>query len=87
MAVKMPMVVMRTLRDKEAGPQLSTVVSPGDPKTRHSESILITLAFNWDMQDRYVELVNFEMEDLNILETIAYKLSKEKVPKIKKWLG
>ena len=31
----------------------------------------------WDTQDRYIELMNFEMEVLNILETKAYELSEE----------
>ena len=36
----------------------------------------------------YVELLNFELEVTNILETRAYKISdKEEVPIIKHWLG
>ena len=42
--------------------------------------------FNWDAQDRYVKLVNFEMEVTNILESKAYELSRTKVPLIKNWL-
>ena len=39
------------------------------------------------MQDRYVELMNFKIEVLNILETKAYELSEEKkVPVIKIFL-
>ena len=38
--------------------------------------------------DRYVELVNFEMQITNILETKLYKLMhEEKVPVIKNWYG
>ena len=37
---------------------------------------------------RYVELMNFQMEVTNILETRAIELTdKEKVPVIKDWLG
>ena len=40
------------------------------------------------MQDRHVELLNFEIEVKNILETKAYDLTnKEKLPLIKNWLG
>ena len=54
---------------------------------RHGEVILEKPLFNWDTQDRYAELVNFEMEVTNILETRAYGLTDdEKVPVIKNWL-
>ena len=44
--------------------------------------------YNWNAQERYVELLNFEMKVMNILETKAYLLiNEEKVPVIKIWLG
>ena len=36
-------------------------------------------AFNWSIQDRYVELMIFEMEVTNILETV-YELNEGEVP-------
>ena len=40
------------------------------------------------MQDRYAELLNFEMKFTYILETKAYALTdEENVPVIKNWLG
>ena len=45
------------------------------------------LVLNWDIQDRYVELMTFEMEVFNIKDTKAYKLlEEEKVPVVKKKL-
>ena len=44
--------------------------------------------FNWNAQHRYVELLNFKMELINILETKAYEFTdEEKVSVIKNWLG
>ena len=55
---------------------------------RHSGQVLVKPAFNWGAQDRYIELMNFEMEVSNILETKVYELSEEeKVPVIKNWLS
>ena len=45
-------------------------------------------AFNWKMPDRYVEVLNFEMEVENVVQAEMYDLSEEgKVPIIKNWLG
>ena len=44
--------------------------------------------FDWKAPDRYVELLNFEMEVANILQPKAYDLNdEEKVSIIKNWLG
>ena len=44
--------------------------------------------FNWNAQDRYVKLMNFEVEVTNILKMKAYQLTnEEKVPVIRNWLG
>ena len=46
------------------------------------------LTFNWGAQDRYIELMNCEVEVSNNLETKAYELSEEeKAPVIKNCLG
>ena len=61
---------MMVLRDTVAGPWQTTMASHKEPqRQRYSGPILINLAFNWDAQDRYIELKNFELEVLNILET------------------
>ena len=45
-------------------------------------------AFTWVAQERYFELMNFDMELFNILQSNVYELSEEeKVPVIKYWLG
>ena len=57
-------------------------------KDRHSGPILIKPMFNWEAHDRYVELMNFYIEVLNILEIKVCKLlEEEKVPVMKDWLG
>ena len=44
--------------------------------------------FNWNAQDRYVKLLDFEMVVTNILKTKAYELpDEEKLPVIKTWLS
>ena len=44
--------------------------------------------FDWKASDRYVELLNFEMEVANVHQAKVYDLyDEEKVPVIKNWLG
>ena len=70
------MVVMMALRDAKEGPQPTTTASHRSPqKLRHSRLILIKPVFNWSTQDRYVILLNFEMEVLNIIESKVFELS------------
>ena len=45
---------------------------------------LESLSFSWETQNRYVKLVNFEIEIMNIPETRA---EEENIPVIKNWLG
>ena len=50
--------------------------------------MLQKLRFNWDVPDRYVELLNFQLDVMNILETRKYKRNDgERKPVIKNWLG
>ena len=88
-AVKVLTAEMMALGDAEAGPLPTTAVSHREPdKQRHSGPILVKLVFNWGTEVRYVELLKFEMEVINILHTKVYKLSEEgKDPVIIKWLG
>ena len=45
-------------------------------------------SFNWKAHDRYVELLNFEMEVAIVLQAEVYDLSEErKEPVIKNCLG
>ena len=59
--------------------------SPGEP--HRPRPMLSQPAFNWKAPDRYVELLNFEMEVANKFQAKAYYLNdKEKVPVLKNWL-
>ena len=79
-AIQAAMVVMMVLRDTEAGPQTTNVVSHRKPHSyRHSGPVLAKPTFNWGVKDRYIEIRNFEIEVLNVLETIACKLSERDV--------
>ena len=82
-------MVWMALRDTEAEPQPSIVMSHREPhKQRHTGPILIKLVFTWGTQDRYVKLLNFEMEVMNMLDTKVCKLhEEEKASVIKNWLG
>ena len=52
---------------------------------RHSRPSLWQPFFDWNAPDKYVELLSFEMEVMNILQTKTYELNdEEKVPVIKK---
>ena len=44
--------------------------------------------FNWDLSNRYVELLNFLLEVINILETRILEINKEeRILVTKNWLG
>ena len=54
---------------------------------RHDQPALGKPLFNWNAKDRYIELQNWVIEEINILETKAYELpGEEKAPMIKKFL-
>ena len=56
-------------------------------KNRHSRLELENPSIHGNAQDRYDELIKFEMEVTNILETKAYELTnEEKVQVIQNWL-
>ena len=77
-AAQATLVVMMALRDAEARPWPTTAVSHrGLQKLRKSGSILIKPLFNWGLQDRYVGLLNFEMEVLKILDNKLYEFSEK----------
>ena len=59
--------------------------SPEEPhRPRWAGTVLRQPAFNWKGPDRYVELLNFEMEIAKVLQTRVHDVSdKEHVPMVK----
>ena len=50
----------------------------------HGRPAVKQSSFNWNVTDKYVKLLNFQMEVTNILHTITYVLNEEyKIPIIK----
>ena len=57
-------------------------------RQRQARPALKQLSFNWNAPDKYIELLSFEMEITNLLQTKMYEWTEEeKVPTIKKLLG
>ena len=57
-------------------------------RQKNGELVLESLRFNWDVPDRDVGLLNFQLEVTNIQETGAYEINdEESIPIIKNWLG
>ena len=88
-AIQAMMAVMMVLGDADFEPWLAPPASlRGPQRQRYDRPTLEKPSFNWNAQDKYIELLNFEMEVMNILEIKAYELTdEEKVPVIKNWLG
>ena len=88
-AIQVVTAVMMVLRDTDAGPWPSATASLRESKRQiHSGLAIEKPSFSWNVQGKYTELLVFEIEDTNILETDAYELTdEEKVPVIKNWLG
>ena len=88
-AVKAVTAVMVALRDTDAGPRTATNTASLRelPRQRHGTPALEKPSFNWNTHDRYIELLNFEKEVMNILEAKHMKLIKKKTPVITNWLG
>ena len=60
--------VMMALIDADVGPHPATMVSLREPqRQRHDGPALEKPSFNWNAQDRYSILPNFEMDVMNIL--------------------
>ena len=60
-AVQAAMMVMITLRDADLGPRPpANTAIPREPQ-RHGRLALEKPSFNWNAQDKYVELLNFEI--------------------------
>ena len=82
-------VIMMTFRDTETEPWSATIQHQWvTQRQRHGELILENQRFNWDVPDRYVEVLNFKLEVKIILELRAYKIKdEENVLVIKNCLG
>ena len=53
-------------------------------RSQHSKPALRQPAFDWKAPDKYIKLLNVDMEETNMLQTRVHKLNnKEKVPIIK----
>ena len=67
--------------DANTGPKPTLTPSQREPqRERHGRLVPENPSFNWNAQDRYVNFINFEMEDTNILEMKAYELINKKGP-------
>ena len=56
--------------------------------SEHCGQALRQPGLNWKVSDKYIELLNFEMEIMNTLQTRASEVNNdEKVCIIKNWLG
>ena len=85
LAIQVTTAVMMVLRDADVAPQSPVTASTREPqRQRHGRPAQEKTSFNWNVQDRYRELLNSEMQFTNILETKALELdNEEKVPVIK----
>ena len=81
--------VMMALRDTDETSCPATTATLTEPqRQKHGRQALERPLFNWNAQDRFIELLNIELEVMNILERNTYDLTdEEKVPVIKSWLG
>ena len=88
-AVQTATAVMMTFRDTETGPSLTTTQNQWkNQRWGNRRLVMEKLRFNWDMPDRHVQLLNFQLEVTDILETKVYEINDdERIPVIKNWLG
>ena len=83
-------VIVRAMREADPPTEPHTRrSSPEEPQgPRQAGLMLHQPTFDWKAPDRYVELLNFEMEVANVIQVKLYDLNdKGKVPIIKNWLG
>ena len=89
-AIQAVTVAVMALRETDTEPPVGTsAVGSGEAcRYRHDKPALKQPSCNWNVSDKYVELLSFEMEVMNILQTKTNELIEgEKVPIIKSWLG
>ena len=78
-AIQVATVVMMTLRGVAAGPYLAQAANLREPQQqRHGRLALIKPSFDWNVQDRYIELLNFKVEIMSIVEMKTYGLSEDR---------
>ena len=88
-AMQAATVVMMAFRDTEMGSQPATIPNQWENQRQRNGGLQVEKPrFNLDMPDRHVELLHFQLDVMNILETRAYKIDDEqRTPVIKNWLG
>ena len=66
-AIQAMMTVMMVPRDEDVGSRtIATTASLWEPlRHRHGKPVLKKPSFKWNAQDRYIELLNYEMEVTN----------------------
>ena len=81
-------VVVMTFRENETGPQPTTIRNQWENQRQRNEGLVLEKSrFNRNALDRYVELLNFQLEVMNILESRVYEINdEERRPVIKNWL-
>ena len=85
-AITAAMALVMVLGEAGVGPRSAeNTISPREVhRQRHGSPALKQLLLNWNATEKYVELLNFEMEVTNILQMKACELNEEgKVPIIK----
>ena len=77
-AIQAAIAVMMVLKDTDVGPWSAATASLRKlPRQRYGELALEKMSFNWNVQNRYIEVLNFEMEVTHILETKLFELTDE----------
>ena len=77
------------LREADSEPASgSRTANAGEPcRHRHGGSALRQPSFDWNAPDKFVELLKFEMEVANMLQTKKYRLNNEEMSLyLKNWL-
>ena len=90
MVIQAVTAVMMVLRDADVRPRTASNTASPRKLLRHWHGgpALKKPSFNLNAQDSCIELPNFEMEVMNILDTKTYEFTdEEKVLVIKRWLG
>ena len=82
-------MAVRAMREADPPSELHTrrSIQEEHHRPRKARPVMSHPASNWKVPDRYVELLNFEMELVNVLQAEAYELSGEgKVLIIENWV-
>ena len=84
-AVHAATLVMMAFRDTQTGPQPATLQNQWKTQRQRNGGLALEKPrFNCDMLDRYVGLLNFQLEVTNILETRTYEINDEERIPVKK---